>query len=127
MTKILRHVVLASILPFLPFLVSAQKITLTGNVLVSKAPQMIFERLKNERNWKTWKDSEYSTNVDSNGNFKISLPIATNGWWKISIGKLKSKVYLNATQNAHLELDQNLGIVKILRQDVQDSPFHNSF
>jgi hypothetical protein len=127
MTKILRHVVLASILPFLPFLVSAQKITLTGNVLVSKAPQMIFERLKNERNWKTWKDSEYSTNVDSNGNFKISLPIASNGWWKISIGKIKSKVYLNATQNAHLELDQNLGIVKILRQDVQDSPFHNSF
>jgi hypothetical protein len=127
MTKILRQIVLATILAFLPFLVAAQQITLTGNVLRSKATKMIFERLKNERNWKTWKDSAYSTNVDSNGNFKMSLPVASSGWWKISIGKIKSKVYLNATQNAQLELDQNLAIVKILRLDVQDSPFHNSF
>jgi len=127
MTQNLTYLAFAFSMVLLPFLASAQKITLTGHLKQAQHGNIVFERLKSNKNWKAWKDSDYSTDVDSVGNFSLSLPIANSCWWKISVGKKKSKVYLNAMQNAHIELDQNLEVIKILRQDLMDSPFINSF
>ena len=122
-----KYLLVVALLAHLPLGSIAQKVSITGVVLTSKAKTIVFERLKGAKSWKVWKGSEYATALDSSCNFNLSFPIAESGYWKVSSGNKKSKIHLNVNQNVYLELDTNLNVLKILRQDFIDSPLPFSF
>ena len=122
-----KYLLVVSLLAHLPLLSIAQKVSITGAVSTSKAKTIVFERLEGPKSWKVWRGSEYATALDSTFKFNLSLPIAESGYWKISLGNKKSKIHLNVNQNVYLDLDSNLNVLKILRQDFIDSPLPFSF
>jgi hypothetical protein len=123
----MKHPLLICVLALLPFVSIAQKINIKGNVAFPKAEKIAFERLKGPGSWKVWKDAKYEAKVDSSGEFKISFSIADSGFWKISVGNRKAKIHLNVHQNLFLELDSELVVKKMIRQDLIDSPLGSSF
>ncbi|MBC7566186.1 MAG: hypothetical protein H7223_04400 [Pedobacter sp.] len=114
-------------LTLLPSFSIEQKINVSGTLSLQKSGNIVFERLKTASSWKVWNGSEYKTEVDSNGRFNFSIPIAQSSLWKISIGHKRTKIHLNVNQNVYLELDDNLVLKKIIRQDLIDSPLSISF
>ncbi|MFP5082097.1 hypothetical protein [Pedobacter sp. JCM 36344] len=123
----IKHPLLFFFLTLVPLFSVAQKINVTGTLSLHKSGNIVFERLKTGSSWKIWKGSDYKTEVDSSGRFNLSFPIAHSSLWKISIGHKRSKIHLDVNQNVYLELDGNLVVKKIIRQDLIDSPLRTSF
>jgi hypothetical protein len=123
----MKHSILVCLLALLPLFCVAQKVTIKGVVLLTRAEKIVFERLKKPSSWKIFKGSNYESKLDSGGNFNLSFPIADSGLWKITVGDRRLKIHVNTNQNLYLELDSNLAIRKIIRQDLIDSPIGSWF
>jgi hypothetical protein len=115
------------LLALMPMLSMGQKVMIRGHISNPKGKVITIYRIKNPNSWKVFKGSNYESEIDVKGNFDIELPIANSGFWKLEVGKKRSKIQLNINQNVNLELDSNLVVIKILRQDLIDSPMNFKF
>jgi hypothetical protein len=123
----MKNPIILCLFALVPLLSLAQKINVKGILVSPKSDKILFERLKRTGSGKVWKGSEYEGKIDSNGAFSLSFPISDSGFWKITVGNKRLKLLLNANQNLYLDLDSNLAIKKIIRQDWIDSPLPLSF
>ena len=123
----LKYLLVISVIALFPLIGIAQKVSITGLLSMPKAKKIVFERLKGPRSWKVWKGADYESNLDANGKFNLSFSTAESGYWKVSARNKRSKIFLNVNQNVYLELDSNLNVTRILRQDLIDSPIPFSF
>jgi hypothetical protein len=115
------------LLALMPMLTMGQKVMIKGHISNPKGKVITIYRIKNPNSWKVYKGSDYESEIDVNGNFDIELSIPNSGFWKLEVGKMRSKIQLNINQNVNLELDSNLVVIKILRQDLIDSPMNFKF
>lgn len=123
----LKYLLVVSLITLSPLMGVAQKVSITGLLSMPKATKIVFERLKGTNSWKVWKGADYKTNINTNGKFNLSFSIAESGYWKVSAGSKRLRLFLNVNQNVYVELDSNLSVTRILRQDLIDSPISFSF